>query len=305
MERSVWEAKAREWGVDAVYFVAPRKWRYKGSETARKLEGDPFSHLPGTTCMIALLKAYRPFRARKDGGPDLSAFYLASHALYGIGRKLEAWSAEEGLAVVMAELPAKGMLAQSGIARIGRNSLASTDELGSRFTVRWMLTDAFAPDAVRVNAGEDPCASCDRCAKACPAQAIGDELDPTRCIRWYMNGQAMPDWVKEKMSGLTGCDICQKVCPKNAAIEAVETPEDLASLFTFERLIDLDGADKKRFADRLGKNMITQGRLTAQALVLAAKRGNGTFAGAARRLLEEGSDCERDAAAWYIASMES
>lgn len=301
MTRNEWEMQARERGVDAVHFVAPRKWLFQGSDKPRNLCGDPFAFFPGATCMIALIRGYRPFGSRSDGGPPLSAFYFTSHALYQISRELETWSAEQGARVTLAELPAKGMLAQTGIARICRSSLATTEDWGTRFAVRWMLTDAFEPDPDPVLGGEYHCDSCERCVKACPVQAISDTLNTARCVRRQMSGKPMPDWAKEKMPTLVGCEICQQVCPHNAAISKTDTPDDLAALFTYERLIPISSDDKKQYADRLGPNAITRSRLTAQALTLAARHGNDAFVDVARGLQEDGTDCVRDAAAWYLS----
>lgn len=289
-------------GIDAIFFCPVQRWAY-GNE-ARGLLTDPNVIMPDATCMIALLKGYKPFVARTDGQPDLSAFYIASNALYHTTRQLQHWAEIRGFKCVLAELPAKGFLAQMGIASKGKNSLMATKNLGSRFTVQWMICSGIEHEPFDYQ--ESICIKCMRCARNCPVGAITEKgLNPERCIRFHMNGHVMPQWVKRNLHSLLGCERCQTVCPRNHSIGTVDLPGEIAQLLTFERIFAQQKDDKKAFASCVGKNMLSRKRLQAQALCLAANKGKSEYKEFALRVaMEEQSQCLMDAGRWYIHTLE-
>ena len=67
------------------------------------------------------------------------------------------------------------------------------------------------------------CASCGRCVAACPTGAIGPDglIDARRCISYLTveHEGAIAAELASKFDGqVVGCDICQQVCPHNAAV---------------------------------------------------------------------------------------
>ncbi len=137
----------------------------------------------------------------------------------------------------------------AGLGFVGLNSLLVSPELGSRLFLGEILTSVSfeeltgAPDlatyhemrdALRREEGqrtfsaassEAACLKCRRCFDACPTGAIvGDRtLDARRCLNYWTieNRDEIPEDIKKKLDGrLFGCDLCQRVCPHNAAIES-------------------------------------------------------------------------------------
>jgi epoxyqueuosine reductase len=135
----------------------------------------------------------------------------------------------------------------AGVGWIGKNSCVINPELGS-----WVFLGAIICSLpLGVDAPSlDQCGTCTLCLEACPTQALvaPGVLDSTRCISYLtieLRGDIPEDHRAAIGSHVYGCDICQEVCPWNAAaprsVEPAWQPRtawDRVDLLTLSRRSD-------------------------------------------------------------------
>lgn len=111
--------------------------------------------------------------------------------------------------------------ARAGLGFVGKNGLLISPGIGSYVVLGEVVTTVeLAPDEPL--AGR--CGSCTRCLDACPTQAFAKPwvLDARRCISYWTiehRGELGPEAPRDG-KWFFGCDVCQEVCPFNAAREA-------------------------------------------------------------------------------------
>jgi epoxyqueuosine reductase len=105
---------------------------------------------------------------------------------------------------------------------IGKNTLLIRPGTGSFTFLAEMLVNVDVEDEAPLIPLPGKCGSCSRCLSACPTGAFRNpyDLDAGRCISYLTiekrgahtlaERQAIGEWI-------FGCDVCQEVCPFNAA----------------------------------------------------------------------------------------
>ncbi len=234
------------------------------------LTGDPASFLPGVQSLIFLLMPYRIGVSKEAGEGVISSYYPASHSAYKAAKTLAGELKDASFhAVSNVQLPLKPWLLGLGVGKMGKNSLVIVEGLGSAFHVQCILSDApWKPThfwSEHQRELYDGCKLCNRCVRACPAGAIGENcfIDPKVCLRAVSEMDPVPEACEKKLGArLLGCDVCQGACPANAALlggSALSVP-----------LKDLLCGELGALPDIIGTNYARKRRLRKKAALLAA-----------------------------------
>ena len=112
---------------------------------------------------------------------------------------------------------------RAGLGFTGKHTLLIHPRHGSFLLLGAIVTTLALEPTPRPRLSRPQCGHCTRCIGACPTDAIdpaGHALDATRCISYLTlehRSAIDPDLHAGMGDWIAGCDICQDVCPFNAA----------------------------------------------------------------------------------------
>jgi len=114
----------------------------------------------------------------------------------------------------------RSLAAQAGLGWIGKNGMLIDEEHGSYFFIGALLTSL--ENDIMATEVADRCGACTRCIDACPTDAIlpNRTVASEHCISYGTIEHRGPleGRISDALGGNAfGCDICQEVCPWNAA----------------------------------------------------------------------------------------
>jgi len=165
----------------------------------------------------------------------------------------------------------------AGLGWIGKNTCVINPELGS-----WLLLGAIIcslplePDSP----GVDHCGTCTLCLEACPTGAFAGphELDATKCISYLTIEYrgSIPEEHRESIGNhIFGCDICQEVCPWNAApVCTGDVSWGSRDDLKVQRLVDLWRRTDSDLAVFIGDTAMTRAGVRGLRRNLAIALGN-------------------------------
>lgn len=175
--------------------------------------------------------------------------------------------------------------AAAGLGFIAKNTLLIAPGLGSQVLLGELLLDVAAePGEVEV----PRCGQCRACLEACPTGAFVDAyvLDARRCISYLtieLRG-AIPRALRPLIGDhVLGCDICQDVCPFNAAAgaksggdPALAPPELVRARPPLLMLLGLGAAQYRRWVKRTAWRRISRAQLLRNTAVALGNVGGPT-----------------------------
>ncbi len=276
MIHAIVEDTARALGFTRVLYIDPA------------LEKTGYDLPTFTKTILVLVRAYVPHKINEP----IPAYYLASNSSYHAGNAFVSKLRGMGARTERSHVPVIPLLLNAKIGVTGRNGLLRLKGLGSRTVLTTFVTELCEP--LHVEEPCEQCGSCSLCMRSCLTGAITmNGVDYKRCIRWHMGTACHPDFVKEMLPGFLGCEICQSVCPQNAMAGTKEPDDDVKAAFDLLRLIRGDASAARLI---VGRNQSGNGKLTAEAITLAAKRG--VYADAIRAISDSRFEAVVDAIRW-------
>ncbi len=268
MKHCDFERLANALGFARVYFTKPMRFDFiSGNE--HNLVLDAKNAFPFASCIAVLVYTYASFN--KD--ERIPAYYLASNAAYHACKELMAELKQLGIHAERADIPLKSQLLSAGVGVRCKNSLVALSGYGTRIVLQALAIDVLEPLAY--GESDKECGKCTACIVACPALAIGENgLNVSKCMRAFMETADPPDWVKQLQRTYIGCEICQYACPRNAEIESKVPSKEQIEAFDTHKLI---AGETKKARDLVGRNMTSNGKLTAEAISMAARDEKAFF----------------------------
>ena len=177
----------------------------------------------------------------------------------------------------------------AGLGWIGKNTCLINPEQGSWFFLSEIITSLpLDPDAPQI----DQCGTCTLCLEACPTGAFPEPgvLDATRCLSYLtieIRGAIPEDRRADVGTRVYGCDICQEVCPYNAAPVRSDDPAwQPAPELDQPRLSALWRQSDERLEALLERSAMSRARLKGLRRNVAVALGNSSTATAAAALAE-------------------
>ena len=180
----------------------------------------------------------------------------------------------------------------AGLGWIGKNTCLIHPEQGSWLFLSEIITSLpLEPDAPQL----DQCGTCTLCIEACPTDAIREPwvLDATRCLSYLtieLRG-AIPEAQRPDVgTRVYGCDICQEVCPYNAAAARSDDPawQPMPDLEQ-PRLSELWRWSDERLGTLLERSAMSRAKLVGLRRNVAVGLGNSATPAAAAAVAEPDS----------------
>jgi epoxyqueuosine reductase len=204
----------------------------------------------------------------------------------------------------------------AGLGFTGKNTMLITPGLGSYTLLGELLLDLeVAATPVRTRDVVQRCGTCRACLDACPTQAFPAPfvLDARRCVSYLTiehRGSIPPELRPGLGNMIFGCDVCQDVCPFNAAAPRRHAPDpELAPAAPDRgapdllRVLALGSHQHRRLVEGTALRRASREQLVRNACIALGNTGDARAVPALARLLEDRSAVVRGHAAWALGRL--
>lgn len=138
---------------------------------------------------------------------------------------------------------------KSGLGYYGKNNFIISHKFGSAINIGYILIDKVFYE--ETNKVADQCGPCTLCMQECPGQAILENgFEVNQCIAQLTQTRNELTYFQRELidKNIYGCDICQRICPKNKNISSYSIKESQIDLID---LIHLSNSEfKNKFKDK-------------------------------------------------------
>lgn len=233
--------------VDVFGFVSTTEYKETRSSLHRNDMYDEYSFLNGYKTIITLGLSY-PSESLKWGkkGTGLLSKYsygtdyhlVFKDKLKSITNELELLNIRCHSSVDTYKVDERWASHLAHIGFLGRNQFLINKTFGGYLYLATILIDE---DVTKNMELLDTCGTCRKCVDACPTNALDGRFIRERCISETTQSKKIfnKEEIKQLKTMVYGCDICQKVCPKNDGINFKHNKEFLPTGIESVNLIEV------------------------------------------------------------------
>ncbi len=180
-------------------------------------------------------------------------------------------------------------LSLTGLAYLAKNDLMINKEFGSYFFIGLVLTKDKYDEVIVEN--DDSCGDCMICINACPVGALtgGFKIDKCMSAKNQLKEEFSEEMIKNNYL-LFGCDICQRVCPKNKIVVDKYVEELKFKQTAYVEILDLFNLSNREFNNKYNKHAYTwKGKtiLLRNALTLLLRQKNTDYNELIKKTIED------------------
>lgn len=209
----------------------------------------------GNCTKVVLMLPYQPFLDYPENCARIDAFYIASNTLYKLTKDIKKRLSEAGFELVDCDFNLKQVAEQGGLGTRLNNQLLANRLYGTKITLQGIVVKGNYPYQADGKI-EKACDECGLCDNACPVSALcKGAFIRENCIRHKQD--FAEDYYAEVSGRVLGCEECQKICPENAKVQAVNIPKEVAQVFCYNNIFKMLSLGKKGLqplAELIGSN---------------------------------------------------